>query len=88
MSLGNKVDMIGHDTECMYRKLHGIGNAFQGFDGDSAAIRVLKNGTAVFAADGDEVNFAANVLVTRKTNLLAGSNEHRGGIVAEAVVIV
>ena len=87
LSFSEKMHMIGHDAECMHGKLHGFGDAFQGLDRNSAAIRILKNGTTAFATDSDKINPAANILVTRKTNLLARSNEHRTEMVAEKEIL-
>lgn len=57
--------MIGHEAIRMHEKPHGSGDALQRVDGDFAAIRVTENGETILAAEGGEIDFAADVLVAR-----------------------
>jgi hypothetical protein len=63
LSLNKKVYMIGHEAIRVYQKPEGFGDVFQRLDGNFAAIRALENRETILAANGDEIDFAADVLV-------------------------
>ena len=76
LSFYENVDMIRHHAKRVDKNPHRRGNTFQGFHGSSGAIGIVENGTAILAANGNEINPSTNIFVASKTNIPARNKVH------------